>query len=298
MQIFRTPDACFDQLPDYPFLPNYVTVAGGKLRMHFVDEGPSDAAPILCLHGEPSWSFLYRKMIPRFVEAGYRAIAPDLPGFGRSDKPSKRGDYTYAYHVQWMRQFIEQLDLRGITLVVQDWGGLIGLRLVADMPERFSRIVTANTGLPTGQQPLSKAFHAWKNFVEQTPTFDIGRTIQNGCTSSLPNEVVAAYNAPFPSEEYKAGARVFPGLVPISPDDPAAIANLAAWNLLSRINTPWLTAFSDKDPITTGGEMIFQQQIPGAKGQPHTTITGAGHFLQEDRGEEFSRVILGWLKGL
>jgi haloalkane dehalogenase len=293
MEALRTPDERFANLSGYPFVPHYVEVDG--LRMHYVDEGPRDALPVLMLHGEPSWSYLYRKMIPIIAEdAGYRAVAPDLIGFGRSDKPVRREDYTYQRHVDWVRGCIEKLDLRNITLVCQDWGGLIGLRLAAEMEDRFARILVANTFLPTGDTPASDAFQTWRRFSQETPVLDVGAILRMGCTTELTSEVVAAYDAPFPDERYKAGARQFPMLVPITPDDPAAEANRRAWEMLRRWSKPFLTAFSDRDPITRGGDTVFQKAIPGAKDQPHTTIAGAGHFLQEDEGEELARVVVAF----
>lgn len=299
MEILRTPDERFRDLPGYPFAPNYVDVPsgdGGLLRVHYVDEGPRTGPPVLMLHGEPSWSFLYRKMIPIIVQAGLRAVVPDLPGFGRSDKPARREDYTYQRHVDWMEAFLLALDLRKVTLVCQDWGGLIGLRLVAAHPERFDRVVAANTFLPTGDSPPSDAFLRWREFSQTVPGFPVGRIVKGGCVTGLPPEVVAAYDAPFPDERYKEGARQFPLLVPISPDDPAAEANRKAWEVLRRWEKPFLTAFSDSDPITRGGDRAFQALVPGTRGQPHTTITGAGHFLQEDKGEELARVVVDFVR--
>ena len=293
MEILRTPDERFRQLPGYPFAPRYLDLGG--LRMHYVDEGPRDGAPVLLLHGEPSWSYLYRKMIPVLTVAGHRAVAPDFVGFGRSDKPVHREDYSYQRHVDWTRSVIEQLDLRGTTLVCQDWGGLIGLRLAAEHDDRFARIVTANTFLPTGDTPPGEAFLAWRKFSQETPEFPVGRLVQGGCVTSLVPEVVAAYDAPFPDDRYKAGARQFPVLVPISPDDPASAPNRKAWEVLRRWRKPFLTAFSDSDPITHGADAFLQQAIPGAQGQPHTTIVGAGHFLQEDKGEELARVVVDFI---
>ena len=294
MKVLRTPDERFDGLLDFPYEPHYLLVPdgdGGRLRVHYIDEGPKDAEPVLMMHGEPSWSFLYRTMIPIFLGAGYRAVAPDLVGFGRSDKPADRSDYTYNRHVEWMNAWLEEADLKRITLVCQDWGGLIGLRLLAAHPERFARAVVANTGLPTGDFPISKAFLQWRKFSVEVPEFNVGAIINMGTLSDLPEEILGAYNAPFPDETYKEGARIFPSLVPIAPDDPAAPANRQAWEVLSRFEKPFLTAFSDGDPITRGGEQIFQKRVPGAQGQPHTVIQGGGHFLQEDRGEEFARVV-------
>ena len=298
MKVLRTPDERFDGLPDFPYEPHYLMVPdaeGGRLRIHYVDEGPKDADPVLMMHGEPSWSFLYRKMIPIFLEAGYRAVAPDLVGFGRSDKPADRSDYTYNRHVEWMNAWLEEADLKRITLVCQDWGGLIGLRLLAANPERFARAVVANTGLPTGDFPISEAFLQWKKFSVEVPEFNVGAIVNMGTLSDLPEEILRAYNAPFPDETYKEGARIFPSLVPIAADDPAAPANRQAWEVLSRFEKPFLTAFSDGDPITRGGEQIFQQRVPGAQGQPHTVVKGGGHFLQEDRGEAFARVVIDFM---
>jgi haloalkane dehalogenase len=298
MKVLRTPDERFANLPGYPFRPHYLEMPdddGGRLRVHYVDEGPSMDRPVLLLHGEPSWSYLYRKMIPVIVGAGHRAVAPDLVGFGRSDKPAERSDYTFRRHVDWMISFVEQLALREVTLFGQDWGSLIGLRLVAEQPARFSRVVISNGGLPTGDGPVSEAFMRWREFSQTSPTFDIGGIVQGATVTKLPDDVVAAYDAPFPDDSYKAGARIFPSLVPTNPDDPAAPANRKAWEVLRQWEKPFLTAFSDSDPITRGGERHLQTTIPGARGQPHTTITGAGHFLQEDKGEELASVIVDFI---
>jgi len=298
MKVLRTPDDRFRDLPDFPFQPNYLQVPdgeGGHLRLHYLDEGPRDAPPVLLIHGEPSWCFLYRKMIPIIAGAGLRAVAPDLVGFGRSDKLARRDDYTYQRHVDWMIALLEALDLRNVTLFGQDWGGLIGLRLAAEHEQRFARIVAANTGLPTGDQPLTEAFMRWQQFSQTTPNFDVGRIVQGGCVTRLAPEVVAAYDAPFPDDSYKEGARQFPLLVPTRPDDPAAEPNRRAWVVFRRWQKPFLTAFSDSDSVTRGGERVFQTLVPGAAGQPHTTITGAGHFLQEDKGKELARVVVDWI---
>ncbi|HEY7357356.1 MAG TPA: haloalkane dehalogenase, partial [Ktedonobacterales bacterium] len=293
MELLRTPDERFANLPDYPFAPHYVEVDG--VRIHYLDEGPADAAPVLLMHGEPSWSYLYRKMIPIISAAGYRAIAPDLVGFGRSDKPTSREDYTYQRHVDWIRGLLEQLDLRRITLVGQDWGGLIGLRLAAEHEERFARIVAANTGLPTGDHPMGEAFLRWQQFSQQVSDFHVGGIIKGATVSDPAPEVIAAYDAPFPDDLYKAGARQFPLLVPNSPDDPAAPANRKAWEVFARWQKPFLTAFSDSDPVTRGADQLFQKLIPGAKGQPHTTIVGGGHFLQEDKGPELAQIVVDFI---
>jgi len=295
VEALRTPDDRFAGLPQFDFGPRYVEVSdteGGQLRIHYLDEGDPDAPAVLLMHGEPSWCFLYRRMIPVLTGAGLRCIAPDLVGFGRSDKPTRREDYSYARHVGWMREALfERLDLGDLTLVGQDWGGLIGLRLVAADPDRFSRVVVANTGLPTGDQPMSEAFLAWQRYSQETPNFHVGGIVRGGCVTELDPDVVAAYDAPFPDDSYTAGARMFPLLVPTTPDDPAAEDNRRAWEALRSWEKPLLTAFSDSDPVTGGGHRLFQEQVPGAKGQPHTTIGGAGHFLQEDRGEELARVV-------
>lgn len=290
MPILRTPEARFAHLPDYPFVPHYATV-GENLRMHYVDEGGATAPPVLLLHGEPTWSFLYRKMIPVLTAAGLRAIAPDLVGFGKSDKPTDPALFTYQQHVHWLAEFVESLDLREITLVCQDWGGLLGLRVLTARPNRFARVVVANTGLPTGDRPAPEAFRQWQQFSQTVPELPVGKIVSGGCAQRLSPDVIAAYDAPFPDETYKTAARRFPALVPTTPDDPAAEPNRQAWQVLQTWNKPFLTAFSDGDPITAGGERVFQKLVPGAAGQPHVTIAGAGHFLQEDRGEEFARIV-------
>lgn len=295
MKALRTPDDRFADLPDFPFEPHYLEIDdrdGGTLRVHHLDEGPRDAAPVLLMHGEPSWSFLYRHVIPPLVAAGHRVVAPDLVGFGRSDKPTERSDYTYARHVDWMSQVVfEALDLRDATFFGQDWGGLIGLRLVAAQPDRFARVVIGNTGLPDGSMRPSKAFLDWQQFSQEAEVFPVGVIVNGGSATDLPPEVIAAYDAPFPDDTYLAGARIFPTLVPTSPDDPAVPDNLAAWNVLESFERPFLCAYSDQDAITRGGDRPFRERVPGAQGQPHTTIEGGGHFLQEDRGPELAAVI-------
>jgi haloalkane dehalogenase len=299
MDVVRTPEERFAALPGFPYEPRYVEVGsgdGGTLRVAYVDAGPADGEVVVLLHGEPSWSFLWRSVIPELAGAGLRVVAPDLVGFGRSDKPVDQAAYSYARHVAWVREaLLDRLDLTGITLVGQDWGGLVGLRLVAEHPDRFARVVVANTGLPTGDTPMSEAFLAWQRFAATAPAFDVGRVVSNGTVTDLPAEVVAAYDAPFPDEASKAGARVFPSLVPTAPDDPAAAANRAAWEVLAHWEKPFLTAFSDSDPITGGGDRVFQRLVPGARGMPHTTLAGGGHFLQEDVGPELGRVVAAFV---
>lgn len=298
MQFLRTDDARFEGLTDYPFAPNYVEVddtEGSSLRVHYVDEGPGDAAPVLLMHGEPTWSYLYRHMIPPLMAAGHRCVAPDLVGFGRSDKPTEQADYTYQRHVDWMISVVEQLDLKGITLFAQDWGGLIGLRLVAAMPERFARIVVGNTALPTGDQPMGPAFESWRAYSQKVEDFNAGRIVYGGTTSKLTETEVAAYNAPFPDDGYKAGARKFPMLVPSTPDDPAAAPNRAAWKVLSGLEIPVLTTFGADDKIMAGIEKVFQKMMPGAAGQDHVVLPDAAHFLQEDVGPELARRIAAFI---
>ena len=299
MEALRTPDDCFEGLPGFGFAPHYADIPdldGGTLRIHYLDEGPASGPTVVLLHGEPSWSFLYRHMIPVLTGAGLRVIAPDLVGFGRSDKPTPRTEYTFARHVEWIRSLLfDQLALTGVTLVCQDWGGLIGLRLVGEHPDRFARVVAANTFLPTGDSAPGEAFLAWLAFSQEIETFPTGAIVNAGCTSDLAPEVVAGYDAPFPDQTYAEGARQFPTLVPISPDDPAAPANHAAWKVLETFDKPFLTAFSDGDPITAGSDEILQARIPGTKGQPHVTIAGGGHFLQEDRGPELARVVVDFV---
>ncbi len=299
MRALRTPEERFANLPDFPFAPHYMDVAdgdGGSLRVHYLDEGPRDAQPIVLMHGEPSWSFLYRKMIPVLVGAGYRCIAPDLVGFGRSDKPTSRDDYTYERHVGWMRAaLVDGLALQGATLFGQDWGGLVGIRLLAENISHFKRLIVGNTGLPTGDARPSEAFLRWQQYSQQSPSFNIGTIVSKGCTARLAPQVVAAYDAPFPDDTYKEGARIFPSLVPTRPDDPASEANRRAWAVLEAWSGPVLCAFSDGDAVTAGGEKPFLR-LPGAQGQAHVTIQGGGHFLQEDRGEELAAFIRDFIE--
>ena len=295
MEALRTPEERFADLPDYPFEPNYAEVRdgeGGTLRVHYLDEGPSDAAPVLLVHGEPSWSYLYRHMVPVLVDAGHRVVVPDLVGFGRSDKPTRQTDYSYARHVAWLSELVfDHLDLRDATFFGQDWGGLLGLRLVADEPDRFARVVIGNSGLPTGHGPASEAFLRWQRFSQTTPVFPVGDLVGSACTTELSSAVVAAYDAPFPDDTFKAGARIFPSFVPTNPDDPETAPNQAAWRVLEAFQKPFLCAFSDSDPVTAGGDAPFLAKVPGARGRQHPTIVGAGHFLQEDAGPELAAVI-------
>lgn len=299
MKALRTPDERFRNLAGFDYQPHYLQVddfEGGELRMHYLDEGPRDAPVVLLLHGEPSWCYLYRKMMPIITAAGYRAVAPDLIGFGRSDKPADRNDYTYARHMGWLQSFLDQLDLQDAHLVCQDWGGLLGLRLVAENPDRFASVVAANTFLPTGDRDPGPAFEKWRRFSQETPEFHIAGVIKGGTVKPLSQAVIDAYNAPFPDETYKEGARQFPMLVPATPDNPASEANRQAWKVLSQWQKPFLTAFSDSDPVTQGADRYFQKMIPGAQGQDHVTIEQGGHFLQEDQGEALADVVVQFLK--
>ena len=299
MKVLRTPDERFNNLPDFPYQPHYLGIPDGEgatLRVHYLDEGPRDGETVVLMHGEPSWSYLYRKMIPVLTAAGFRCIVPDLVGFGRSDKPASRDDYTYARQVAWMKALlIDGLNVQGATLFGQDWGGLIGMRVLAENIGHFMRLVVGNTGLPTGEGKPSDAFLAWQKFSQESPAFKIGNIVSNGTVNRLPPEVIAAYDAPFPDESYKEGARVFPSLVPTRPDDPASDANRKAWQVLQPWNGPVLCAFSDKDAVTAGGERPFLK-LPGAQGQAHVTIKDAGHFLQEDKGPELADVIVKFIQ--
>ncbi len=296
MDVLRTPDSAFADLPDFPWEPRYAETSDG-LRMAYLDEGSGPV--VLLLHGEPSWSFLYRTMIPGLLDAGCRVIAPDLIGFGRSDKPTAVEDYTYARHVEWLRSvLLDTLDLTDITMFGQDWGGLLGLRLVAEHTDRFARVVAANTGLPDGLHRLPEEWWRFRDFVMRTEDLPIGFLVSAAVIDPMAPEVVAGYDAPFPDPSYKAGAHAFPDLIPQDPDNPATPANQQAWEVLTGWTKPFLCAFSDRDPITRGGDRPFLQRIPGAKGHPHVTIEGAGHFLQEDRGPQLATVVTDWLKGL
>lgn len=297
MKSVRTPDDRFANLADWPYAPVYTTVSAGDgttdtLRVAHYETGPAGAGEtILVMHGEPSWSYLYRKMMAAFVAAGHRVIAPDLVGFGRSDKPMQTSDYTYERHVAWMNEWLRTNDFSNLTLVCQDWGGLVGLRLATENPERFTRIVVANTGLPIADREPSEAFRAWQKFSQEVPNFEVGKLVNGGCATQLSAAEIAAYDAPFPDDTYKAGARIFPALYPDGDDHPSNIANARAWEVLRAWNKPFLTAFSDGDPVTRGGQRTFERDVPGAQGKPHVIIEGGGHFLQEDKGDEFAAVV-------
>jgi haloalkane dehalogenase len=290
----RTPEERFQNLPHFSFAPHYTQIGG--LRIAYIDEGPKDGPVVLLMHGEPAWSFLYRKMIPVLVSAGMRVLVPDQVGFGRTDKPTKRSDYTYENHVQWMSAWLESVDAKDITLFCQDWGSLIGLRMVAEMPDRFARIALSNGGLPTGKEKIPKAFHIWRAFAMYSPWFPIGKIVRFGCAQGLSDEAVAAYDAPYPNSRYEVGARVFPTLVPIDPSDPAREANEKAWDMYKAWAKPFITLFATRDPVTKGGERLWQKLVPGAANQNHTKIRGAGHFVQEDKGEEVAQALVEFMR--
>lgn len=293
MNVLTTPPSRFVNLPDYPFSENYLEVGKG-LNMHYLDVGNPSNPVVLLLHGEPSWSYLYRKMIPA-LSREFRVIAPDLIGFGKSDKPAEQSSYSYQAHMGWLTSFVEQLELENILLFCQDWGGLLGLRLVGAKEHLFSMVVASNTVLPTGQVPMPESFLKWREFSQSSPDFDIGKVLDLGTVKALSDDVIAAYNAPFPSEEYKAGARIFPMLVPFEKDDPESIQNIKAWEKLSKWEKPFLTIFGEKDYIMKGAEKIFQQLIPGTKGQNHALLD-AGHFIQEEKGEELAEMITAFYR--
>lgn len=287
MKVYRTPEARFAALPDFPFAPNYLELRDG-LRVHYLDEGPRDAPVALLLHGEPTWSYLWRHIIPPLAEAGLRVIAPDLIGFGKSDKPVDRAAYSYAGQVAWMRELIESLDLSRITLGCQDWGSLIGLRLAAEVPGRFSGVALSNGGLPAGQEP-PRAFAIWRAFSRYSPVFPIGRIVKQGTRRPLSPAEIAAYDAPFPTRASKVAARVYPGLVPFA-GNVAVPDQLKAWTVFERWEKPFLCCFSDGDPITRGGDAAWLERVPGTRGMQHRTLHG-GHFIQEDDPRGFAAAI-------
>lgn len=334
MKVLRTPDERFSDLPGFPFEPHYTDVSdgdGGTLRIHHLDEGPRDGPIVVCMHGQPTWSYLYRHMIPVLVSAGLRVLAPDLVGFGRSDKPAAREDYSYQRQVDWLTAWITQNDIQGATLMAQDWGGLIGLRLVAENPDRFSRIVIANTGLPT-PGPIAQdridavndfrankptptlpevmaalsnpdpsrpelTFAHWQKWTWETEDLPVGMMIAGTIDGrTLSPEEVAAYDAPFPDPSFKMGPRAMPSQVPTLPDDPSIPANRRAWRSLGQWKKPLLCAFSNNDAVSAGGDRRFLEEVPGAKDQPHVTIKGGGHFLQEGRGEELAGIVAEFVK--
>ena len=295
MKVLRTPEKQFDTLIDWPYEPHYSEVPdgdGGTLRMHHVESGPSDAPTVLLLHGEPTWGFLYRHIMAGLADAGIRSLVPDQVGFGKSDKPSNQVDYTYERHVVWMQNWLDANTPEDIAFFGQDWGGLIGLRLVAANPKKFSGLVLSNTGLPDGSAAPTEAFMAWQKFSQTAKDFPIGNIVNGGCLTDLAPEVIDAYNAPFPDDSFKEGARIWPSLVPTSLENPSASSNQKAWETLKNFNKPVICAFSDQDPVTRGGEKAFISAVPGADGQPHTTVENAGHFIQEDQPDQVVRVLI------
>lgn len=300
MHVLRTPDSRFENLEGYPFVANYLDVVASDtqpLRMHYLDEGPADGPPIVLLHGEPTWSYLYRTMIPPLADAGNRVLAPDLIGFGRSDKPSRIEDYTYQRHVEWVTSWFERLNLKDVTLFVQDWGAMIGLRIAAEQGDRIARLVVANGFLPTAQRPTPATFHLWQAFARYSPVLPAGRLVATGTVSRVPPKVRAGYDAPFPDKAYQAGVRAFPQLVPTSSADPAIPANRAAWKALGQWEKPFLAIFGARDPILGQADRPLIKHIPGAAGQPHARID-ASHFIQEDRGPELAERVVSWQQAL
>ncbi|MEN8158543.1 MAG: haloalkane dehalogenase [Myxococcota bacterium] len=334
MKTLRTPDERFRDLPGYPFAPHYTDVPdgdGGVLRIHHVDEGDAGAAVVLCMHGQPTWSYLYRHMIPVLTQAGLRVVAPDLVGFGRSDKPAAREDYTYQRQVDWLTAWLERNELRDVTFVGQDWGGLIGLRIVTEHPDRFARVVAANTGLPLpadvpqeridaakawrrdaptptmpemaaalgnpDRERPERSFGMWQKWTWETEDLPVGLIIAGSVDGrTLTPAEIAAYDAPFPDPSFKMGPRAMPSQVPTLSDDPSIPANQRAWEVLAKWDKPFLCAFSDNDPVTGAMAPVFRERVPGAKGQPHVTISGGGHFLQEGRGVELAGIVADFVK--
>ncbi|MBJ2128987.1 haloalkane dehalogenase [Alteromonas sp. IB21] len=299
MQVLKTPESAFDEINDFPYAPRFTEITdtvSSEITMAHYQCGPVDGHTVQLIHGEPTWAYLYRKMMPLLADAGFNVIAPDLIGFGRSDKPVRKDDYSYARHVIWIKDWFTQIVKGPTTLFCQDWGGLLGLRLVADMPERFSGVMVSNTGLPTGHHSPSEAFIKWRRFSQDVPIFPTSTIIQNATTTELDEATLAAYDAPFPDERYKAGARMFPLLVPTSPDSPEAQANRQAWEKLKQFKKPFITAFGDSDPVTSGGDKLFQKLVPGSKGMVHTRIANGGHFIQEDKGEELANLLIQFIQ--
>src|SRR4051794_37589392 len=315
--VLRTPDDRFVDLPDYPFEPHYLDVRAEGLdpvRMHYLDEGPADGPVALLLHGQPTWSYLYRKVIPVLVAAGVRVIAPDNIGFGRSDKPTRPTDYTFARHIEWTRSLVTGLDLRDITLVAQDWGGPIGFSVLAAEPDRFARVVAANTILHTADPALAgrltwavhgegesrvvieQALVDYLLYTQRAPELRASDFLGAATTAPLGPEVLAAYDAPYPSAELTAGLRQMTALLPLTRNDVGARIGRRTMRALEEFDRPFLTAYSDGDPATRGWDRVFQERVPGARGQDHVTLAGAGHFLQEDAGEELALVVAALMK--
>ena len=298
MQVLQADLSRFASIPDYPFAENWLEVdlgEGHEGRMHYVDEGPKDAPAVLLFHGEPSWSFLYRKMIPILLNAGFRCLAPDLIGFGKSDKPDDISFYTYERHIYWLSQWRDVIVPGDAGLFCQDWGGLLGLRLVGEQPDRFQYVVASNTFLPTGGTP-SPAFLAWREFAKSSPEFKIGELLQRATATERSTDEIAAYDAPFPDEPSKAGARAFPALVPVEDGMEGIAQNKLAWQGLASFGKPFLTLFGEDDPVTGGLAQPLIDSIAGAKGQPHGMLSACGHFCQEDRPKELAQGVIDMAK--
>ena len=298
MQLLRTPEERFEGLEGYAFAPHYTEVKdedGSVLRIHHVEEGPRDAAPILLMHGNPTWAYLYRNFVPELAAAGHRVLAVDLVGCGRSDKPAERSDYTQARHVDWLTKWLHALDLRDITLFCQDWGGTLGLHLVAAHPERFARVIASNTGLPLGEGE-SEFMKMWVGMMRDAERFPFEQMLASGMSHELTPEEFAAYRAPFPDPAYESALCIFPSLIAVQPDNPGVAANRASWERLGRFEQPFLTLFGAKDPVTQGGEKALIEHVPGAAGQPHHVFPDASHFIQEDVPEELVERILAFVR--
>jgi haloalkane dehalogenase len=301
MTVLRTPDDRFDDLPEFGFEPHYVTVHDpglGELRMHYVAEGEPGGTTVLILHGEPAWSFMFRRTVPVLAAAGLRVIVPDLIGFGRSDKPSRPADYSYSSHVRWLTEFADTLGLADAVLLGHDWGGLLGLRLVTGRPGLARAYVACNHGYPTGDMSPNDALRQWQEFAASTPEFDVSAIVARACTTSLPAAVLRGYDAPYPGEEYKAGARVFPALIPVRPDDPSAEAVRASRAVLAASPMPFLTVYGEQDPIGGAADTMFQSLVPGASGQPHVRLANAGHNMPEDAGETLGAIVADFVKSV
>ncbi|WP_394220593.1 haloalkane dehalogenase [Alteromonas gracilis] len=299
MQVLKTPESAFDKITDFSYTPHYIQVTdtiSSEITMAYYQCGPKDGHTVLLMHGEPTWAYLYRKMMPILADAGFNVVVPDLIGFGRSDKPVRKEDYSYARHFIWLKDWFTQVVKGPTTLFCQDWGGLLGLRLVADMPDQFASVMVSNTGLPTGDHTPSEAFTKWRRFSQDVPVFPTSSIIQNATVTPLDDVTLAAYDAPFPDENYKAGARMFPLLVPTTPDSAEAQANRDAWGKLKQFDKPFMTAFGDSDPVTKGGDKIFQKLVPGCEGMPHTVIENGGHFIQEDQGELLAKLLINFIQ--
>jgi len=293
MLIIRTRESRFADLKDFPYKANFLQI--NDLQMHYIDEGPSEASPVMLLHGVPTWSYLYRHMIGKIAAAGKRVIVPDLIGFGRSDKPAKKSDHSYKSHIDWIKTFIKLLGLKDIILFGQDWGSLIGLRIAAEEPDLFAGIIISNGMLPTGEQEMHFTFKLWKAIARYSPFLPLDLIISSGIAGKLDKEEKRAYKAPFPSHKYKMGIRALPNLVPVSRDNPDSIANREAWKVLDKLEKPFLTVFSNNDPITRDGDKYLQNRIPGAAAQNHTRLNG-GHFIQEDKSAELAGIIIKFSK--